>query len=784
MRSFITAVFATLLVTAPLAEAAGDGATELNLVRHGQPALAAQGVAENPQLIVKLRRAADPQTQGARIEAIAARRGLGLDRQRSISSRMHVVQVHSAGGGATANEMVAQLRADPQVEYAVVDQRRYIQAVAPSDPLYNEQWYLQAVSATAPAALDATDAWSTTTGTSSVIIADIDTGIRPDHPDLANKLVPGYCFISDAFVANNGTCPGPDDSDPGDWIASADISGHPSECGGQSPSYSSWHGTRVAGIAGAASNNAVGVAGVAWDAQILPVRALGKCGGVDSDIITAMLWAAGIAVTVNGQNLVNPNPARIINLSFGGSGACPASYQDAINQILAKGVVVVAAAGNETGPVDAPANCAGVIAVAGVREDGTKVGYSSFGSQVAVSAPAGNCVNTGAQQPCLYTITTATNLGIQGPDANDYTGELYCYPDSTGGPTPGSYPNCTIGANQYRTNNIGTSFSAPMVSGIAALMASVNGHLSPAKITERIKASAVAFPQSSLDISPQPPVCPSTSAGGQCICTNDGRTCGTGMANASVAIDQALRPIAAVALPTASFNPGQSVALQGGGSAAADGSVINAYAWSDVGGLALALANADQATASVTSPACGIGTVRLTVTDDAGRQDTADVVITPNAASTTAPANASPTAPAAATPAVMVAVCPATATLQAGTAAQSFTAYVANAANTAVSWQVNGIAGGNAALGTVSSSGDYTPPANVKQSTIVRVTAVSAADATVSSAAQVTVTPSATANSGGGGGGGGAADGFGAILVGLLAAYASVRRFGNRSKVN
>jgi serine protease len=783
MRSSVTAMFAaTVLAAAPFAGAASTAATELNPVRHGQPATVSQAVPDNPQLIVKLRKAADQQTQGARIEAIAARRGLGLDGQRSITSRMHVLQVHSAGAAATANEMLAQLRADPQVEYAVVDQRRYIQAVAPSDPLYDAQWYLQAVSAAAPAALDATDAWSTTTGTSSVIIADIDTGIRPDHPDLTNKLVPGYCFISDAFVANNATCPGPDDSDPGDWVTSADISGHPTECAGQSPFYSSWHGTRVAGIAAAASNNAVGVAGVTWDAQILPVRAVGKCGGVDSDIITAMLWAAGIAVTVNGQNLVNPNPARIINLSLGGSGACPASYQDAINQILAKGVIVVASAGNETGPVDAPANCAGVIAVAGVREDGTKVGYSSFGSQVAVSAPAGNCVNTGAQQPCLYTITTSTNLGIQSPDANDYTGELYCYPDSTGGPVPGSYPNCTIGANQYRTNNVGTSFSAPMVAGIAALMASVNGHLSPGVITRRIRASATAFPQTSLDVSPQPPLCPNTSpSSGQCICTNDGKTCGAGMANASVAVDLALRPIAAVALPATSFNAGQSVALQGGGSAAADGSVINAYAWSNVGSLALAIVNADQATASVTSPACGIGTVRLTVTDDAGRQDTADVVITPTSASTTAPATASPTAPAAATPAVMVAVCPATATIQAGTAAQSFAAFVANAANTAVSWQVNGIAGGNTTVGTVTSSGDYTPPANVKKSTTVSVTAVAVADGTVSSASQVTITPSAASSSGGGGGGGGASDWFSSLLIGLLAAYATARRVADRS---
>ena len=479
---------------------------------------------------------------------------------------------------------------------------------------------------------------------------------------------------------------------------------------------------------------------------------------------------------------MNPNPARIINLSLGGNGACPASYQDAIDQILAKGVVVVASAGNETGAVDAPANCAGVIAVAGVREDGTKVGYSSFGPQVAISAPAGNCINTGAQQPCLYTITTTTNLGIESPDANDYTGEFYCYPDSTGGSAPGSYPNCTIGANQYRTNNLGTSFSAPMVSGIAALMASVNRHLSPGEITERLKASATAFPQSSLDISPTPPACPNTNSGGQCICTNDGQTCGAGMADVSVAVDQALRPIAAVSLPASSFNGGQSVTLQGGGSAAAEGSVISAYAWSNVGGLALALANADQATASVTSPACGIGTVRLTVTDDDGRQDTANVVITPNAASANAPANASPTNPAAVTPAVMVAVCPAAATFQAGAAGQPFAAYVANAANTAVSWQVNGIAGGNPAVGTVSSSGEYTPPTNVTTSTNVSVTAVSAADATVSAASQVTITPAAAPKSGGGGGG--ASDWFSSILVGLLAAYATVRRFAHRSGEN
>jgi serine protease len=778
MRSLITAVFAgTILTTiAPWAGAAHGGVTELNLVRHSPRGGATSDSGEDQQLIVKLRTAADQQAQALRIDALAARRGLGVDAQRSITSRMHVLKVHATVSGETVDELLAHLRADPEVEYAVVDQRRYIQAVTPDDPLYSEQWYLHAATAATPAAMDATDAWSTTSGSSNAVIADIDTGVRPDHPDLAGKLVPGYCFISNSFVANNSTCPGPDDSDPGDWITSTDISSHPAECGGESTAYSSWHGTRVAGILGAASNNGTGIAGVTWDPQIMPVRAIGKCGGRDSDIITAMLWAAGIRVTANGQSLINPNPARVINLSLGSSGVCPASYQDAINQILAKGAVVVASAGNESGAVAAPANCSGVIAVGGLREDGIKVGYSSFGSQVAISAPAGNCVNVGAQQPCLYTITTTTNLGIESPSANDYTGEYYCYPDSTGGSSPGSYVNCSIAPNQYRTYNVGTSFSAPLVAGLASLMAAVNGNLSPSQIAARIKTAATAFPQSSLDTSPQPPACPSTSSGGQCICTNDGHTCGAGMANASASVDQALRPIAAVSLPAPSFTAGQSVELNGGGSAAADGSVITTYAWSNVGNLALAIADPDLASASVTSPSCGIGTVRLTVTDDAGRQDTADVVITPNSASTTAPSTASPTSPASPTPTVMMAVCPATANLLAGAAGQSFVAYVANATNTAVSWQVNGIAGGNATVGTVSASGLYTPPATVSTSTIVNVTAVSAADASTSASAQVTITPTSSPTpSKSGGGGGGAWDWLSLMVVVLLAACTRMR---------
>src|SRR5208337_4978901 len=118
-----------------------------------------------------------------------------------------------------------------------------------------------------------------------------------------------------------------------------------------------------------------GIAGMTWNPYLLPVRALGKCGGYDSDIIVGMQWAAGMSVTGVPNN---PYPAGIINLSVGGSGTCPSAYADAVSTLTGMGVLIVASAGNASGPVDAPGNCSGVLSVAGLRNVGTKVGYSSF----------------------------------------------------------------------------------------------------------------------------------------------------------------------------------------------------------------------------------------------------------------------------------------------------------------------------------------------------------------------------------------------------------------------
>ena len=736
----------TMLMAAVLGAAGLND--ELNPVRT-HPHGAADTAVE--RLIIKLREAAGATAviaaavtpEEAQIEAgrqrvalLAGRHGLMLKSTRAITARMHVMHLEFPLSAESLATTLETLRADPEVEYAEVDQRRYAHAT-PNDSLFlTQQWYLQN-SSTTPSAIDAMTAWDTTTGSATLVIADLDTGVRYDHPDLlaasaGGRLLPGYCFISDSFVANGGTCPGADASDPGDWVTQSDITGHPNECSGGTPQNSSWHGTRTAGLLGAITNNAMGIAGVTWQTQILPVRVLGKCGGFESDIDKAMLWAAGMSVA---NTPANTHPAKVINMSFGAASSCTQADIDTINQVAANGVLVVVSAGNEGGPVDTPANCPGVAAVAGIRHVGTKVGYSSLGPEIALSAPAGNCVNTAPGSTCLYPITTTFNTGTMGPVANDPA-----YTDQVSNP------------------NLGTSFSAPLVSGIGALMAAMNSTLSSCRLISRLKESALPFPQTSTTTATMchVPAGANDVQGSECICTLDGKTCGAGMANASGALKAAVRPVAAVTVP-ATVTAGQGVMLQGGASAAVPGHTIATYQWTSVGAQSLSIQGGTTAMATVTAPSCGLGTVRLTVTDDLNRQDTADIVISPTSATTTAPGSVSATGACSLTPAtIQVAVCPTTDSVQAGGTAQTFTATLGNTANTSVTWEVSGVTGGNATVGTISTSGVYMPPANVPTPAMVTVSAVSVADPGQSSTAQVTVT--AAPNSGGGGGGGGALD--------------------------
>jgi serine protease len=686
-------------------------------------------------------------------QSLATRSNLTLKHSRQITTGLHLLEV-TAAHGESASAVLARLRADPDVESVDVDERRYPHAL-PNDPLYTNQWYQQN---TQPAGIDATSAWDTSTGRNDIVIADLDTGVRFDHPDLGPaggpRLLAGYDFISDPAVANDGNGRDPDASDPGDWVNSGDpLLTQFSGCKTQP---SSWHGTRTAGILGAITNNSTGIAGITWGSMILPVRVLGKCGGADSDILDGMRWAAGLHVAGVPDNT---HPAKIINMSLGATGACTSAEQIVINEVLALGVLVVVSAGNEGGPVDAPANCVGVAGIAGLRNVGTKVGYSSLGPQISLAAPAGNCGSTPGV--CQYPIDTTSNAGTSTPTSNGYTDQL--------------------------NPSLGTSFSAPIVSGIAALMTSVNSNLTAPQLIARLKEGATTFPVSSDPTVPNchVPASASDLQTAECNCTT--QTCGAGMANAPGALKAALRPIVALTVP-ATVSAGQNVTLSAIGSAAACGHTIASYAWSVVGSSTVPVQGANSPSATVVAPTSGSITVQVTVADDADLTDSAQVVVSATTATTTAPASANNgTCPVSATP-VVVSVTPATVTLQAGRT-QVFAATLTNTANTVVTWEVNAVAGGNSTVGTITSGGMYTAPAAVLSTLTVTVTAVSAADASRSGSAQVTVTSGSTsagnstagggstgASPASGGGGGGAMDGLTLLAGALTLGAASLRR--------
>ena len=462
--------------------------------------------------------------EASRAQALGARVGIAMRAGAALSDRAQVV----FADGVTSAALAARLAVESDVEYAVPDERRHL-VTAPNDPLYGNgvggngpavgQWYLRAPDSTIVSAIDAEAAWSITIGSRNVVVADIDTGVRFEHPDLlttvlGGNLLQGYCMISEPGVANNTTCRGPDASDPGDWVTQAELAQVGSvlyQCL-PAPTDSTWHGTQTAGLIAARTNNGIGMASLGRTVRLLPVRALGKCGGFDSDIIAGMLWSAGYPVPGVPANVTR---AQVINMSLGGEGACSAAYVDAVNQITVAGTVIVVSAGNSAGhAVGSPANCPGVIVAGGLRHAGTKVGFASLGSEIALSAPAGNCVNITPGSACLYPILTTSNSGTTVPVASIYT-------------------------DSYNPS-LGTSFSAPLVSGTAALMFAVDPSLTPAQVRVLLESTARPFPTTSTDPTVLQCTPPQHDALGnpvdqlECLCTID--TCGAGMLDAGAAV--------------------------------------------------------------------------------------------------------------------------------------------------------------------------------------------------------------------------------------------------------
>jgi serine protease len=262
--------------------------------------------------------------------------------------------------------------------------------VTPNDPLWDLQWDMKPRGSGEGQSLGGAgfqEFWTRQgiEGSSDVVVAVVDTGLQMNHPDIATSanIAPGWDMVSDPRMGNDGDGRDSDPNDPGDLC-------NPAVPG----SADSFHGTHVAGTIGAAaSNNGAGVAGGAWNVKIVPVRALGKCGGRLSDINDSIRWAAGLipAEGEDGSEVWNDNPADIINLSIGLFEYCPASLQDAIDTVTERGAVVVSAAGNAR--IDtayyAPGGCDNVISVAAGNALGEITAYSNFGDGVDILAPGG-----------------------------------------------------------------------------------------------------------------------------------------------------------------------------------------------------------------------------------------------------------------------------------------------------------------------------------------------------------------------------------------------------------
>ncbi|WP_274562612.1 S8 family serine peptidase [Streptomyces spiramyceticus] len=383
-------------------------------------------------------------------EAKGRKAGESLEFERRLGTGAALVDLGGKLAPADAADVMAQFRADPDVAYVEPDARAYAMA-DPNDTEYAKQWDLFE----ATAGMNVPGAWATTTGT-GVTVAVIDTGYVA-HSDLAANVVAGYDFITSSTAARDGNGRDNNPADQGDWSAAG-------ECGiGSTASNSSWHGTHVAGTVAAATGNAKGVAGIAYGAKIQPVRVLGKCGGSTSDIVDAITWASGGSVP---GVPANATPAKVINMSLGGSGACGSTYQNAINAAVGRGTTVVVAAGNSNSNASgfSPASCNNVINVAASSRSGDRAFYSNYGTIIDIAAPGGE---TRRATDTPGTITTPEN------------GILSTL--NTGTTTPS--------AENYKPYQ-GTSMAAPHVAGLAALMKAAKTTLTPAEIESAIKANA------------------------------------------------------------------------------------------------------------------------------------------------------------------------------------------------------------------------------------------------------------------------------------------------------
>lgn len=568
------------------------------------------------QLIVKYRdetvRTFSASTGQKRSSDLSKSAGKVIAYRRPMSGLAHVYSMPEPMPTSEAFALAKRIELeDARVEYAEPDYVMRSMAT-PNDPLYaSRQWHyfppLPSVQLLGGANLPS--AWDISRG-QGVIVAVIDTGVLP-HPDLAANLLGGYDFISDPFISNDGDGRDSDPTDPGNWVGTSD-------CGIGSPAKpSSWHGTHVAGTVAAVTNNGIGLSGVAYEARVLPVRVLGRCGGTLSDIADAIRWAAGAPASSGGQTWgqlgipANANAAKVINLSLGNqlregavAPSCPATYQAAVNAARNAGAVVVAATGNdELTAISFPANCSGVVGVTAHTFQGDSADYANVGAGTVISGPGGGGCTT-ADSGSFTCLTRSLIV------------ERAIWSTSNAGTTVSTgytYDGLTATGDAWQ----GTSMATPHVAGVAALLFAQQPSLRPDEVQFLLTNSARSFP-----------------AGLYCSVFGG---CGAGLLDASAALVKlADRTPAIVVNAPALVAGGQTATLAATATARNGGSGAFSYSWQQTAGSAVTLNSTTGATVSFTAPnPGGPHTFRATVTDGNGYTSAQTATVRTNNAPTT-----------------------------------------------------------------------------------------------------------------------------------------------------
>ena len=365
------------------------------------------------EILAKFRSSGDADSK-ARRERLSGMRHRGGGRRGANLMRMPDRMANLSLQQRKLRTLLAMKRLAKQQEVTAVGLNYYVYptAITPRDTFYpNQAWHYEQI--------ELPDAWEISQGDNTVV-AVIDTGIRRNHPDLAGKLVTGYDF----FDGDSNP------EDPGDAEDANETS--------------SFHGTHVAGTVGANTDNNLGVAGSGWNARIMPLRVLGPGGGTTFNVLRAVRFAAGIPDTFDASVPTPQRAADVINLSLAGGGF-DSIAQDLYNEVAARGIIVVAAAGNDSSADLAyPASYDNVLSVSATNINRGRAFYSNFGSAVDVAAPGGdsrtNDVNNDSQ-PDLVLSTGAD-------DSSNQIEDVYTFLQ-------------------------GTSMASPHVAGVMALMKSV-----------------------------------------------------------------------------------------------------------------------------------------------------------------------------------------------------------------------------------------------------------------------------------------------------------------------